>query len=1152
MYPKKVTRKPFRKWISLVLAAATVMLLFKSLNPPSPVEASGGYIRVTASENAYVMEVDADEPLGDGINVKAAAGDTRYSYLKFNVAGLSGKIITSVELQLTEGLGDEGDTKFEVRNISGTWSESTVTWNNKPTQGDTVYGNYVGGMLNDGEVIKISLNNFITQDGTYQVALIPTITPVSDSAFETRACQDASKRPQLVITYSDPICVTASEDAYVKESNPDSNFDNESCIDVLSLTDNRRYSFLKFNVTGMEGKTVTSVKLQLTEDDNSGEGDTQFEVRNIASGTWSESTVTWNNKPTEGSTVYGSYTGGTLSNQQLLEIPLNNFTITEDGTYQLALIATSTPTDDSAFESGECANSEYRPRLIIAYYETPLIAITASDDSYAREDNPNTNYNFDSCIDLLATTGYRRYSFLKFNVTGLEGKTITSVRLQLTEDATSGEGDTQFEVRNIASGTWTESAVTWNNKPTEGSTIYGSYTGGVLSDQQVLDITLDNFTMTGDGTYQFALIPTSTTSNDSAFESKECIYNEYKPKLIITYSEPLSMTVTATEDAYIKEANPETNYNNESAINLKEMTNDRRYSLLKFNVTGLDGKTVTSVKLQLTEDYSAGEGDTLFEVRNITSEWNETTVTWNNMPDIDDTSYGDYTEGMLSNGQVIEIALDDLIMIEDDIYQLALIPTSTPNGDSAFESRECGTEEYRPKLIITYTNQLGKLLFMDSRDIEDPVGKIQFVCNGLDIEDLPPSSEYDDVEYEPLVNVPQADGSWICYGMKWDPPEIPRGPRDTDDYIQYKSSTTDGYTYSNTVTQPWTENLGIGETFTQKTMAYDSDENQWLLLYTKHAEGLPVYSYESSDGLTFTQMEGSPGNLSGDAFHIMWDSKTGDYLLYQTVLPYCGEKKYPDNAPTNKRVTLIKQSSDGIDWTVIGLLDPDDNDPVDLEFYWFTPFPYADRYIGLMLLYEPCPPEVNSRVGNTGIPYTHGPYLCTEWMVSRDAIHWSRPYQDQYMGLEPGATGLYASGFTSVAQSNPIIADGKIVFPSRGVIDEDRIGCVASAPNGEFSSHLFTMPSKHLKLNATTKFLNDTVGTSGQNYQGYIMVELLDEDDEVIPGYEKEKCFFRNVDSMDLPLSWDGNDGTELAGQQVKLRFYIRSARVYAVTTQTP
>jgi hypothetical protein len=115
-------------------------------------------------------------------------------------------------------------------------------------------------------------------------------------------------------------------------------------------------------------------------------------------------------------------------------------------------------------------------------------------------------------------------------------------------------------------------------------------------------------------------------------------------------------------------------------------------------------------------------------------------------------------------------------------------------------------------------------------------------------------------------------------------------------------------------------------------------------------------------------------------------------------------------------------------------------------------------------------------------------------------------------------------------------------------LKEDRIGCAAAGPNAEFSSRPFTMPGAPLRLNATARWVG--AKEHFQEKQAYVMVELLDEQGRVIPGYNKERCFFQDVDATDLPLRWGGRDGTELAGRRLHLRFYLRSARIYAVTTK--
>ena len=62
----------------------------------------------------------------------------------------------------------------------------------------------------------------------------------------------------------------------------------------------------------------------------------------------------------------------------------------------------------------------------------------------------------------------------------------------------------------------------------------------------------------------------------------------------------------------------------------------------------------------------------------------------------------------------------------------------------------------------------------------------------------------------------------------------------------------------------------------------------------------------------------------------------------------------------------IRRSHDGATWTpewndwTLGpgfpkelMLTPNEKDPEDLEFYWFTPFPYEDRYAGIVTLLFP-------------------------------------------------------------------------------------------------------------------------------------------------------------------------------------------------------
>ena len=63
------------------------------------------------------------------------------------------------------------------------------------------------------------------------------------------------------------------------------------------------------------------------------------------------------------------------------------------------------------------------------------------------------------------------------------------------------------------------------------------------------------------------------------------------------------------------------------------------------------------------------------------------------------------------------------------------------------------------------------------------------------------------------------------------------------------------------------------------------------------------------------------------------------------------------------------------------------------------------------------------------------------------------------------------------------------------------------------------------------------------------IIAALDESGTVIPRFEAGKCIFQKADSIDLPMRWDGKSARELAGRKICLRFHLRSANIYAVTS---
>ena len=54
---------------------------------------------------------------------------------------------------------------------------------------------------------------------------------------------------------------------------------------------------------------------------------------------------------------------------------------------------------------------------------------------------------------------------------------------------------------------------------------------------------------------------------------------------------------------------------------------------------------------------------------------------------------------------------------------------------------------------------------------------------------------------------------------------------------------------------------------------------------------------------------------------------------------------------------------------------------------------------------------------------------------------------------------------------------------------------------------------------------------------------------QVLPGYSYRDCDPIRVDDVRCPVTWKGNpDVSRLAGQPIKLRFYLKQAKMYSFT----
>jgi acid phosphatase type 7 len=196
-------------------------------------------------------------------------------------------------------------------------------------------------VLRNGTVIATPPSNSYTD---------ATVSPNTTYTYVVRA-RDAAGNvsdPSNTATVTTPppptvLTFTPSADAYVEAANPTSTFGSGATIQV----DNSpvKHFLVKFTVTGVGGRTVTSAKLRLHCVDPATSGG---DFHRLLDTSWSETSVNWNNAPAAEPAVFASLGSVVAGNWYEVNLPF----VTGDGTYAIRVTSTSTNGADYSSKDG--------------------------------------------------------------------------------------------------------------------------------------------------------------------------------------------------------------------------------------------------------------------------------------------------------------------------------------------------------------------------------------------------------------------------------------------------------------------------------------------------------------------------------------------------------------------------------------------------------------------------------------------------------------------------------------------------------------------------------------------------------------------------------------------------------------------------------
>jgi poly(beta-D-mannuronate) lyase len=236
---------------------------------------------LTPVHDAYVRDgVNASTTFGTTdptvlvtkLNPTATTGNNRHTYLRFDLSGVSGTVSSAV-LKLYGKIDDNRASNvpisaFAVSNT--TWTESTITWNNKPATGASL----------ETTTVTDSIARFYTWDITdyVQAELAAGRTQISmalisgigtDPRITWNSKETGSNPPQLIVNASTPtskapVLETNSEDAVSKMTlnsypNP---FREASHLSIsFSLKDAGKTNLSVYDVTGRLIAVLVNAKL---------------------------------------------------------------------------------------------------------------------------------------------------------------------------------------------------------------------------------------------------------------------------------------------------------------------------------------------------------------------------------------------------------------------------------------------------------------------------------------------------------------------------------------------------------------------------------------------------------------------------------------------------------------------------------------------------------------------------------------------------------------------------------------------------------------------------------------------------------------------------------------------------------------------------
>lgn len=256
------------------------------------------------------------------------------------------------------------------------------------------------------------------------------------------------------------------------------------------------------------------------------------------------------------------------------------------------------------------------------------------------------------------------------------------------------------------------------------------------------------------------------------------------------------------------------------------------------------------------------------------------------------------------------------------------------------------------------------------------------------------------------------------------------------------------------------------------------------------------------------------------------------------------------------RAVGVVWSSDGLTWTkpVDGpVFGADDLDSDETQVYGMPAFAYQGLYIGLPWIYharyfrygEYSVDKLHEAQGDS--PRTIDVQLAWSW----DLVNWTRPASRSEF-IPRGPKGSWDGGMIVTARAPVVVGDELFFYYGGcdGVHDQPKvraaIGLAKLRLDGFCSQQ--AGPDEGWLISRREPFHEPAVTINARTFgDGYVVAEILDRKNQVIPGFSRNDCQPFRGDSVRHVLRWKSAEFTpEQARPDYKLRFWLKSADLFS------